>query len=109
MNPKQMYFGVLLLAAFGGLLSPLKFVLLATAPTWLPALLPGIGQWLLIPDAMIWIASAVACVATLLIAGVPAALYERAHGRTEPSGTAMIVWLAGVFLTMIPASGRMAF
>lgn len=109
MTPKQMYFAILLLALFGGLLSPLKFMLLVTAPTWLPALLPGIGQCLLIPDAMIWISSAVACVATLLIAGVPVALYERVRGLKAPDGTGMTIWMVAVFLTMIPSTGRMAF
>lgn len=109
MTPKQMYFAVLLLALFGGLLSPLKFVLLATAPTWLPALLPGVGHYLLFPEAMVWVASAVAVVATLLIAGVPAALYERVRGSKVPDGTAMTIWMVAVFLTMIPTSGRMAF
>lgn len=109
MTPKQTYFAILLLALFGGLLSPLKFLLLATAPTWLPALLPGIGQCLLIPDATIWIASAVACVVTLLIAGVPAAIYERVRGLKEPDGTGMTIWMVATFLTMIPTSGRMVF
>lgn len=109
MTPKQMWFAVLLLALFGGLLSPLKFVLLATAPTWLPALLPGVGHYLLLPEIAVWIASIVACVATLLIAGVPVALYERARGLKAPDGTGMTIWMVAIFLTMIPSTGRMAF
>lgn len=109
MTPKQMRFAVLLLALFGGLLSPQKIVLFALAPTWMSALLPGIGGYLLFPEATVWIASAVACVATLLIAGVPVAIYERMRGLKAPDGTGMTIWMVAIFLTMIPASGRMAF
>lgn len=109
MTPKQMYFAVLLLALFGGLLSPLKAAMLVTAPTWLPALLPGIGDHLLFPEALIWISTAVACVATLLIAGVPVALYERVRRLAAPDGTGMTIWMVAIFLTMIPSTGRMAF
>lgn len=109
MTPKQMQFAVLLLALFGGLLSPLKFVLAVTAPTWLPALLPGVGHYLLFPEATVWIASAVAVVATLLIAGLPVVLYERVRGLKTPDGTSMTIWMVAIFLTMIPSTGRMAF
>jgi hypothetical protein len=47
---------------------------------------------------------------TLLLAGVPAALYERARGLKESTGMSLGIWLGGVLLLTLPsllaAAGR---
>ena len=40
---------------------------------------------------------------TIMLAGIPAALYERATGAEESTPISMWIWLAGVALLTLPA------
>ena len=43
--------------------------------------------------------------ATVILAGIPAALYERLTGRTDSNVVSLWIWLAGTALLTLPAIG----
>ncbi|MBM3601930.1 MAG: hypothetical protein FJX35_27360 [Alphaproteobacteria bacterium] len=65
-----------------------------------PALLFGsVGLTLMFSSLMV-------STATIIIAGIPAAIYERVVGATEDSTNASLwIWLAGTGLLALPAAG----
>lgn len=70
--------------------------------TWSPALFPFVvllkallaGSFLASPIVLTYLASLLASATTLALAGVPAALYERAKGQKESSPASIGIWLA---------------
>ncbi len=73
---------------------------------WSPVLFPFVvllkalfaGSILSSPLVLTYLASMLASATTLLIAGVPAALYERAKGLTDSSPMSIGIWLAGTLV-----------
>jgi ABC-type transport system involved in multi-copper enzyme maturation permease subunit len=71
--------------------------------TWSPILFPFVvllkallaGTILSSPLVLTYLASLMASATTLVLAGVPAALYERAKGLKESSPASVGIWLAG--------------
>lgn len=59
------------------------------------------------PLITLYFSSLVLAVGSTLLAGVPAALYERATGRTQSDARSMTIWLGCAFLIALPALGRM--
>jgi hypothetical protein len=43
---------------------------------------------------------------SIVAAGIPAALYERARGLTESDDISLTIWLAGTALIALPAMGQ---
>jgi hypothetical protein len=66
----------------------------------LPELFPRTVEWVLFWSSIL-LASA-----TLLLSGVPAALYERLIERSGPGMASMWVWLAGAVALSLPAAQR---
>lgn len=52
---------------------------------------------------LFYFTSLLVAIAALAIAGVPAAIFERATGRTESDMTSMLIWLVGCFILAVPA------
>lgn len=78
---------------------------------WSPVLFPFVallqallaGTLLASPLVLTYLASMLASATTLLLAGVPAALYERAIGLTGSTPASIGLWLAGtVLLVLVP-------
>lgn len=73
---------------------------------WSPVLFPFVallqallaGTLLASPLVLTYLASMLASATTLLLAGVPAALYERANGLTGSTPASIGLWLAGTAL-----------
>lgn len=71
--------------------------------TWSPVLFPFVvllkalvaGTFLSSPLVLTYLASLLASATTLLLAGVPAALYERAKGLPDSTPVSIGIWLAG--------------
>lgn len=61
------------------------------------------GTLLSTPLVLFYLTSIFVSLMTLLIAGVPAALYERFRGETESSGTSLGIWLGGTILLALPS------
>jgi hypothetical protein len=61
------------------------------------------GTALATPLVFLYLASIFCSLITLLIAGVPAALYERVKGQTESTPASLGIWCAGTALLTLPA------
>ena len=44
--------------------------------------------------------------ATVILGGIPAAIYERVTGAAESNNASLWIWLAGVALLTLPAAGN---
>jgi hypothetical protein len=55
------------------------------------------------PHILVFLAYLVGATLTIMIAGVPAALYERAIGARESTAMSMWIWLAGAGVIALPA------
>jgi hypothetical protein len=85
------------LAILNGLFSPVLGIVFALQGLWYPFFLPASLA------AVLMLCSLIVSTLTLMIGGVPAALYERivSGGRSTPlSG---LLWLAGVLVLTLPA------
>ena len=51
-------------------------------------------------------ASLMVSTATVILGGIPAALYERATGASESTDVSLWIWLAGTALLALPAAGN---
>ena len=92
---------VLGLCIANGILSPYLNIAIPVAAVLLPELFPRTMEWVLF-----W-SSVLLSSATLLFAGVPAALYERLVER-DPEGTVpMWIWLAGAAALSFPVAQRL--
>ena len=90
------------LSLVNGLFSPALPVVMAFWPVWLPELIP--------PEPLIlfYAASLIVACGTFILAGVPAALYERLAGRPVGDPATLRLWLAGIGLLLVPALARLA-
>jgi len=91
-----MFAFVLLICIFNGLTSPFVFTLFQLAPAWLPT--PLLGSL----PVVIYLASLGVTTLTLMLAGVPAALFERATGRTATDPASVSVWMAAAAALSAP-------
>ena len=51
-------------------------------------------------------ASLMVSTATIILGGIPAAIYERVTGASESSDASLWIWLAGTALLTLPAAGN---
>ncbi|MGB5082629.1 MAG: hypothetical protein WBO23_18020 [Burkholderiales bacterium] len=98
LDRQTLFLFVLGISVANGIFSPFLNIAIPVAAVLLPELFPRTVEWVLF-----W-SSVLLASATLLFAGVPAALYER---LVEHEGTAsMWIWLAGVAALTFPAAQR---
>jgi hypothetical protein len=98
-----MFPAILIVALLNGIASPLVTVVIALAPVWMPEFLPPQ------PELLFHGASLLIAFGTLLLGGVPAALWERLTGQEESDTTSMMIWLAAVTFLSLPAIFRLLF
>jgi hypothetical protein len=55
------------------------------------------------PLLLFYFTSLLLSVTALILGGIPAALFERATGRSSSDATSLWIWLAGVGLIALPA------
>ena len=94
-------FFVLGLAMLNGLFSPALRIVVLFSPVWYPALLPQV------PSLLFLLSSLLVATFTLMIAGVPAAVYERMSGAGQSDFVSMGIWLLGVLILTAPAVGNL--
>lgn len=99
---RRIFVAIALVSLFNGLFSPMTAVVLSLLPFWMPEVMPVSVSLALMLSALIS-----AC-GTLLISGIPAAVYERATGRADSTRGSMYVWLATAVLLSLPAAGVVA-
>lgn len=88
---------VLAIAILNGIFSPATFSALALHPLWYPSFLPQSLPFVLMFSSLL------IATLTLMISGIPAALYERFAGGGEPSHVSNVVWIAGAAFLTLPA------
>ena len=85
------------LSMMNGIFSPLLKIAVPISAVLLPELFPRTVSWVLL-----W-ASVLLSTLTLLLSGIPAALYERLVERDAAGTTSLWIWLAGAAVLCLPA------
>lgn len=85
------------LAILNGIFSPLLIMIFALRGLWYPFFLPP-----MLPLGFM-LSSLILATLTLMVAGVPAALYERLAGGGRSSFVSGLIWLGGVIVLTLPA------
>jgi hypothetical protein len=102
MDRQSLLVVILTVAVINGIFSPAIALALPLAVVWMPDFLPHEPSW------AFYFSSLLVSSATLLLGGVPAALYERLLDRSEVGLVSMYVWLAAVILLSLPALGMLS-
>jgi hypothetical protein len=97
MDRQGLFVIVAAVAVINGIFSPYVGIVFRLAPVWLPELVP--------PSVAIvaYLSSLIVATATLILSGVPAALYERIAGIRANDTVPMYVWLAAAIVLSLPA------
>ncbi len=85
------------LAILNGIYSPVLLMVFALQALWYPFFLPP-----MLP-LVFMLSSLILATLTLMVGGVPAALYERLAGGGRTSFVSGLIWLAGVAVLTLPA------
>lgn len=93
--------GILGLGILNGMFSPLLAIAVLFNPLWLPAFIP-VG-----PSVLFLLSSLLVSTLTIMAAGIPAALYEKATGQSETSSTSALIWIGSLALISVPAVERL--
>ena len=97
MDRNFLRFTVVGVSVLNGLFSPFLAVAVPIAAVLMPEIFPRSVGWVLFFSSLL-VASA-----TLLVSGIPAALYERLVDRGRGSVAVMAVWVVGAVLLPLPA------
>ena len=97
MDRNVVLFTIVGISILNGLFSPFLAVALPIAAVLMPEVFPKSVGWVLFFSSL-QVASA-----TLLVSGVPAALYERLIDSGRGGSIVLVIWLAGAILLALPA------
>ena len=97
MDRNFLLFAVVGVSIVNGMFSPYLAIALPIAAVLMPEIFPRSVGWVLFFSSLL-VASA-----TLLVSGIPAALYERLVGRDRGGDIVMAIWLIGASLLALPA------
>jgi hypothetical protein len=85
------------IAILNGIFSPAVALVFALWGLWYPFFLPASAP------LVFALTSLIVSTLTLMIAGVPAAVYERARRRDRSDSVSFAIWLAGTLILTLPA------
>ena len=95
--PQHTIVAIVGLAILNGIFSPALVAVFALQGIWYPFFLPA-------QLALVFaLSSLILSTLTLMIGGIPAALYERLAGGGKSSFASGLVWLGGVMALTLPA------
>lgn len=100
MSFKPYVIAIMLFATVNGIFSPFVGAMIPFVLVLMPAF------FLQSLSVLLFLCSILLSTLTLILGGIPAALYERWTGQTESSGVSMWLWLAGVALLSLPAAAN---
>lgn len=80
-----------------GLFSPLLLLVMSVSPAWYPAFLPRT------PSLLFYMSSITVSTVTLILSGIPAAIYERFAQQKESNKFSLLIWLIAAVLISLPA------
>src|SRR5688500_5090517 len=93
---RNMLVPIMAVAIVNGIFSPFVLVVFVLYPVWYPSWAPAYSQVVYMLSALIL------STLTIMLAGVPSALYERLIPAARPAAVGLI-WLSGVILLSVPA------
>jgi hypothetical protein len=102
MTSNPLLIGIMALAILNGMFSLL--LLVTTTRILIPAFAPAL--LLTSPAVVVFLGYLLGATITIIIAGVPAALFERATGRKETDTASYSIWLAATALLSLPSIVR---
>ena len=98
MNLQPFVIAILAFGTLSGMFSP---ILVPNVSATLLLLAPGL--LVTSPHMLVFLVYLVGATLTIMIGGVPAALYEHATGTHESDSASMWIWLAGTAFVSLPA------
>lgn len=96
MTPRALFVAVLGVTLLNGFVSPMVPLVFLLSPVWMPEFAPRT------PIAILYGTSLIVSISTLIVSGVPAALFERLTGRQDTDMSSMLVWLGAAILLTLP-------
>jgi hypothetical protein len=100
MSTQPFTIAIVAFATINGIFSPLLVVFIPFVLVLMPAF------FLQSTSVLLFLSSILCATVTLILGGIPAALYERWVGATESTPLSMWLWLAGVGILTLPAAGN---
>jgi hypothetical protein len=83
-------------AILNGIFSTDQFVVAAFQPFWYPWLFPRS------PEIIQFLSSLLLSTLTVMVAGIPAALYERFRGKSDTDGISAAIWFVASMIILFP-------
>ena len=101
MNRQFYFIGIAFFGMINGIFNQvaLIFALLYVKPLAGPLLFDSLSLTLMFASLMV-------STATIILGGIPAAIYERVTGASESSDASLWIWLAGTAIATLPAAGK---
>lgn len=101
MNRNFYFIGIAFFGMINGIFNQLWliFALLYVQPFMGPLLFGSLPLTLMFASLMV-------STATVILGGIPAAIYERATGAEKSTDMSLWIWLAGTALLTLPAAGN---
>ncbi|MBR1188659.1 hypothetical protein JQ634_04545 [Bradyrhizobium sp. AUGA SZCCT0240] len=101
MNRNFYFIGIAFFGMINGIFNQLAliFALLYVQPLIGPLLFGSLSLTLMFASLMV-------STATVILGGIPAAVYERATRAPESNNVSLWIWLAGTALLALPAAGN---
>jgi hypothetical protein len=95
------YIGIAFFGMINGIFNQLWliFALVYVQPLAGPLLFGSVSLTLMFASLMV-------STATVILGGIPAAIYERAIGASDSNDASLWIWLAGTALLALPAAGN---
>jgi hypothetical protein len=100
MKPQPYIVAIMLFATINGIFSPWLGAVFPFVFVLMPAFFTDSISILLLTSSLLF------STMTLIVAGIPAALYERWIGAKESTELSMWIWLAGTGLLTLPAASN---
>lgn len=101
MNRNFYFIGIAFFGMINGIFNQLGliFALLYVQPLAGPLLFGSVPLTLMFASLMV-------STATVILGGIPAAIYEKVTGASESSDVSLWIWLAGTAIAALPAAGN---
>ncbi|MCW5701426.1 MAG: hypothetical protein R3D82_13260 [Xanthobacteraceae bacterium] len=101
MNRNFYFIGIAFFGMINGIFNQvaLIFALLYVQPLAGPLLFGNVSLTLMFASLMV-------STATIILGGIPAAIYERVTGASESTDVSLWIWLAGTAIAALPAAGN---
>lgn len=102
MDRNHLFFALAMTCIANGVFSPFLIVVMSLWPAWYPSAILPVST-----EVLFYLSSLIVSTATLLLSGIPAALFERMRGQQDSTPASVGIWLAGAAVLTLPALLRL--